>query len=79
MLASNILTCLDARFQRKLSDCAIQTLPICLVQVSIDSARDIAVPKVSTRNQALSEIFDLNALTLRNSVKEKWATVLSDP
>ena len=70
MAASNMLICLDARFQRKLSDCAIRTLAIGLVQLRIDSAKVTVVPMVSAQNLALSEILNLNALTLWNSGKE---------
>ena len=51
----------DAWVQRKPSDCAIQTLAIGLVQVRIDTAKVIVVPKVSAQNLALSEILNLNA------------------
>ncbi len=72
--ASNMLGRFDAWVQRKLSDCAIQTLAIGLVQERIDVAKVIVVPKESGLKLALSAILKLNALTLRNSVTETCAS-----
>jgi hypothetical protein len=69
----------DAWVQRKLSDCAIQTLAIGLVQVRIDAAKVIAVPKESELKLALSAILKLNAPPLRNSGTETCASGLGQP
>jgi hypothetical protein len=72
-----MLSRLDVRVQRNLSDCAIQTLAIGFVQVRIDAAKVIAVPKESALKLSLSAILKLNAPIVRNSGNEKGLPCLA--